>query len=143
MNTNDIISTVTHTINSHFPEMEVYKENITQGADLPCFFVEEIESKYNHAIGSKYKKHILLSIKYFPLDSVNTNQDMHDVADKLTEILEIMQYKEMVIKGLNMNSKITDDNVLHFFIDVKISMLKDKYTDKFGELKEVDINVKK
>ena len=143
MKTNDIISIITYTIKTNFPDArDVYKENVPQNFKPPAFLIEEIEGKYNHAIGRKYKKHVSLSIKYFPNYKLNSNQDMHNVADKLTEILELMQYKEMVIKGQNMNSKITDDNVLHFFIDIKVSTLKDKYTNKFRELKEVDVSVK-
>ncbi len=140
MNTNDIINILEYTIKSAFPDVNVYKENVIQGTELPFFFIEEIESKYSHAIGRKYKKQVSLLIKYFSKSELNAKNEMYSVSEKLTDILELMQYESIVLKGLNSNSKITD-NVLNFSIDVRINELKDKNTNKFGQL-EVDVNVK-
>ena len=140
MNTNDIINVLDYTIKSAFPDVNVYKENVIQGTELPYFFIEEIESKYNHAIGRKYKKKVTLLIKYFSNSETNAKNEMYSVSEKLAEILELMQYESIILKGINANSKIID-NVLNFFIDVRISELKDKYANKLGHL-EVDINVK-
>lgn len=140
MNTNDIINVIDYTIKSAFPGVSVYKENVIQGTELPYFFIEEVESKYKHAIGRKYKKQVSLLIKYFSNSELNAKNEMHNVSEKLADILELMQYESVVLRGINANSKLID-NVLNFSIDVRISELKNKNVNKFGQL-EVDVNVK-
>ncbi len=140
MDTNDIMNVVDYTIKSAFPGVNVFKENVIQGTEFPFFLVEEIESKYNHAIGRKYKKQVSLLIKYFSNSELNVKKEIYSVSERLADILELMQYELIVLKGINSNSKIID-NVLNFSIDVRVNELKDKNTNKFGQL-EVDVNVK-
>lgn len=140
MNTNDIINVIEHTIKSAFPDIIVFKETLIQEAEHPFFFIEEIESKYNHVIGRKYEKQVTLLIRYFNNSESNTKNDMHNISEKLADILEFMKYESIILKGINLKSKIID-NVLNFSIDVKISQLKDKDINKFGQL-EVGVNAK-
>ena len=140
MNTNDIINVIEYTIKSAFPDINVFKETLIQETEHPFFSIEEIESKYNHVIGRKYEKQVILLIKYFNNSESNTKNDMHNISEKLADILELMKYESIILKGINPISKIID-NVLNFSINVRINQLKDKDINKFGQL-EVGINAK-
>lgn len=142
MNSNDVISIISSTISTKFPEATVYKENVKQDFNTPAFYIAEINHSHSPLLGRASRKRFSMSVKYFP-DEDNTDdirQELHGVASQLTDILEIMTYDNKTIKGHNMESRI-DDDILHFQFDVKIKILKEKNANKFGHL-EVDVNVK-
>ncbi|HBB28272.1 MAG TPA: hypothetical protein DC000_03310 [Clostridiales bacterium] len=140
MNANDIISAITYTLGINFPSVTPYKENVKQGFKAPAFYIEEINSTSHKQLGRKYKRRYSFSIKYYTDQIEDINQELHNVSDKLCEILELMKFDKTVIKGTGMESKI-DDNVLHFQIDVKVNLLKENTNSKLGAL-EVDVNAK-
>ena len=140
MNANDVISIISYTISSNIPDIEdIYKEEVPQGMSTPSFFIYLINSEQDKLLNNRYKRLFKVAIKYFTDKKDEINQDMYSVADKLTEILEQMEYDNKIIKGRNMEYKILDD-VLHFYFDVDNKLIKKTDSNKFGPL-EVDVNV--
>lgn len=140
MNANDVISIISYTISSNIPDIEdIYKEEVPQGMSTPSFFIYLINTEQDKLLNNRYKRLFKVAIKYFTDKKDEINQDMYSVADKLTEILEQMEYDNKIIKGRNMDYKIIDD-VLHFYFDVDNKLIKKTDSNKFGPL-EVDVNV--
>lgn len=139
MTTNDVISIISYTISKDFSNHEIYKEEVPQNMETPSFFISLVNSEHDKLLNNRYKKEFNIVIRYFTDKTDNTYQDMYSVADKLTEIVELMEYDNKVIKGKNIDYKI-QNNLLHFYFDVESRFIKRSKTNKFGPL-EVDVNV--
>ncbi|HIV61401.1 MAG TPA: hypothetical protein H9746_00900 [Candidatus Butyricicoccus avistercoris] len=136
----EIIDGIAVVINSIFgDEIEIYKDNVTQGLKEPCFFVAILKPEVTPLIGTRSVRNNSFDIQYFPKES---NTEMLDVAEKLINTLEfITLLNGDILHGTGVSYEIID-NVLHFFISYNLTMIK--VTDKTNmETLETDISVKK
>ena len=136
----EIIDGIAVVINSIFgDEIEIYKDNVTQGLKEPCFFVAILKPEVTPLIGTRSIRNNSFDIQYFPKES---NTEMLDVAEKLINSLEfITLLNGDILHGTGVSYEIID-NVLHFFISYNLTMIK--VTDKTNmETLETDISVKK
>ena len=136
----EIIEGIAVAINSIFgDEIEIYKDNVTQGLKEPCFFVAILKPEVTPLIGTRSIRNNSFDIQYFPKES---NTEMLDVAEKLINSLEfITLLNGDILHGTGVSYEIID-NVLHFFISYNLTMIK--VTDKTNmETLETDVSVKK
>lgn len=137
---NKIIDGIAVAINSIFgDEIEIYKDNVTQGLKEPCFFIAILKPEVTPLIGTRSIRNNSFDIQYFPKES---NTEMLDVAEKLINSLEfITLLNGDILHGTGVSYEIID-NVLHFFISYNLTMIK--VTDKINmETLETDVSVKK
>lgn len=137
---NEIIEGIAVAINSIFgDEIEIYKDNVTQGLKEPCFFIAILKPEVTPLIGTRSIRNNSFDIQYFPKES---NTEMLDVAEKLINSLEfITLLNGDILHGTGVSYEIID-NVLHFFISYNLTMIK--VTDKTNmETLETDVSVKK
>lgn len=103
-----------------FGGVDVYGEQIKQGFQEPCFFVQVMESRTIKEVSNRYSQSIPVDVQYF----ADTNRELLDVIAKLIECLEYITLQEnLIIRGFNISYKV-EDGVLHFFITYKFHMLK-------------------
>ena len=136
----EIIDGIAIAINSIFgDEIEIYKDNVTQGLKEPCFFIAILKPEVTPLIGTRSIRNNSFDIQYFPKES---NTEMLDVAEKLINSLEfITLLNGDILHGTGVSYEIID-NVLHFFISYNLTMIK--VTDKTNmETLETDVSVKK
>lgn len=136
----EIIDGIAVAINSIFgDEIEIYKDNVTQGLKEPCFFIAILKPEVTPLIGTRSIRNNSFDIQYFPKES---NSEMLDVAEKLINTLEfITLLNGDILHGTGVSYEIID-NVLHFFISYNLTMIK--VTDKTNmETLETDVSVKK
>lgn len=111
---NDVRGGVLSTLAASFPDIKVYSEEGKDGAVLPCFYVKLMESKQIQELGRRYARHHPFEIRYLTPD--NKSDDMYDMAERLTKVLEFISVGGRSIRGANMRFEIID-KVLHFYVN--------------------------
>ena len=113
-----IYSTISHTIETAFPGVEIYKEN--EGTmEAPAFTILQIDNRQHQQVGNLYKREHSFQIVYMPnFDTTTDYVTLALIGEKLYDILERMEYEGTRLRGLDMNFRI-EDNTLSFFITVK------------------------
>lgn len=114
---NDVRRAVMAALNRQFPTLKIYGEEIVQGFEAPAFFVKLLSAVQTQELGPRYMRMHSFDVHYFPLD--DKNEDAHDMAEKLYEMLEVIEYNGVQYRGTNMNHEIVD-RVLHFFVDYNV-----------------------
>ena len=111
---NDIRTAVMRRLAASFPDVKRYGEEIRQGFEEPCFFVKLLNASQTQELNTRYRRTHSFDIHYFPQD--NSNEEAHDMAEKLYDALELIEYDGVQYQGTGMNHEIVD-GVLHFFVD--------------------------
>jgi len=114
---NDVRHAVMATLNKQFPTIKIYGEEIVQGFEAPAFFVKLLSASHTQELGPRYMRTHSFDVHYFPLD--DKNEDAHDMAEKLYEVLEVIEYNGVQYRGTNMNHEVVN-RVLHFFVDYNV-----------------------
>lgn len=110
---NDVRRAVMVALNRQFPTIKIYGEEIVQGFEAPAFFVKLLSTAQTQELGPRYARMYSFDVHYFPLDG--QNEDAFDIAEKLYEVLEVIEYNGVQYRGTNMNHEVVD-RVLHFFV---------------------------
>ncbi len=103
-------------LDKYFPEYDIYDEEIEQGFEEPCFFVQQLNKPRKKEIQS-YQYTVNFDVQYFlNEDEEDINDKYNIMGDKLYEILEYLQINEnKKIHGTQMDYE-TRDKVLHFYV---------------------------
>jgi len=107
---------ITSKLNDNFPDYDIYGEEIRQGFEEPCFFVQILPAQAKKEIQS-YKREEMFDIQYF-LDEFDEdiNEKYKEMGNKLFEILEYLDITDSKkVRGTDMSYQIID-GVLHFNI---------------------------
>lgn len=118
----DIINGISIKLNAVFgDECNIYTENVKQGLDNPCFFIQALPTRDKVLIGKRKKRTYSFMITYFPADE-ETNEDMMNVGDTLQDELEyITLVDESVMRGVNREFEILyDEEVLQFSVEFNV-----------------------
>lgn len=102
--TNKIIESIAEKIKTEFgQDYYIYSEEIKQDLKKPCFFIKS-NNPYTRQ-GLKNRTYLVnpVVIQYFP-NSINKNEEMNNVSDKLFKILKFINIDEYCIRGINMES---------------------------------------
>lgn len=132
--TDSIINAIAHGIRNEFHKNKymVYTENVEQGLIKPCFFIHQLYRKQKHLFDRRYIEKFCFDVTFFPKNR-NSKFECAKAENSLYSLLEFIDVDGDLIKGSNINSKI-DDNILHFFIEYNIFILKPKEKDKYMEV---------
>ncbi|AYB41596.1 hypothetical protein D5F52_17830 [Brevibacillus laterosporus] len=118
---NDVRHAVIIALEKEFPHAEIYGEQLPQGFKEPCFFVRLLEGSQDKELDRRYKRFHPFDIHYF----ASSNSERYEVAEKLTDILGLIEMQGKPIRGTKMRHTIVDD-VLHFFIDYNFYVVRPK-----------------
>lgn len=107
-----------------FPDMDIYGEKIPEGFEAPCFFVKLLTAAQDKEIDRRYKRSHAFDIHFFPKGH-EYNRESHEMAEKLYEVLRMVDINGDLYKGTGMNHEIVDDT-LHFFVDFDFHVMQQK-----------------
>lgn len=138
MTDNDVISIVVRNVKNKYPDLDVEKEDVKQGANLPFFYVYIIQSSREKQVGRKYKQSFQMAVKYY--SKSETAAECFDTASGLWDVFKLMEFNNKVVKAKNLEYKVIE-GVLHFYFDIENIELESTDVSKFGNL-EVNIDVK-
>mgnify|MGYP001199617692 CR=1 FL=1 len=131
---NDIRTAVMLRLNERFPNIKRYGEEIRKGFEEPCFFVKMLSASQTQELGTRYIRTHSFDIHYFPRD--RSNEEAHEVAEKLYDVLELIEYDGVLYRGTGMNHEIVD-GVLHFFVDYSFRVRREvPEPPKMGSLEQ-------
>lgn len=113
---NMIIEAISTTLDKTFGEgYEIYMEEIKQGLQEPCFFIQCLHPTTSLFLGKRYFKQNPFCIQYFP-STEKKQQECHEVAERMIECLEQIFINQEFYRGTNMHYEIMD-GVLNFFVN--------------------------
>ncbi|AYB38529.1 hypothetical protein D5F52_09800 [Brevibacillus laterosporus] len=118
---NDVRNAVMSAIKKAYPTAKVYGDRLPQGFKEPCFFVLMLESSQDKELNRRYKRFQPFDIHYF----ASSNSERYEVAEKLTDILGLVEMQGKPIRGTKMRHTIVDD-VLHFLVDYNFHVVRPK-----------------
>lgn len=133
-----IINAISIVLNAEFddkPNLTVFKEEIRQGLEEPCFFIQCLNPTHNLYLGRRYYRQNQFCIQYFPA-SEDYEEECNNVAERLMWCLEYITCigDEKAIRGTQMHCEIVD-GVLNFFINYDCFVFKVVELEKMQELK--------
>ena len=101
-------------LDKYFPDYDIYGEEIEQGFEEPCFFVQQLPKTRKKEIQS-YQDSVSFDIQGFlDIYEEDLNEKYNVIGDTLLEKLEYLTLDEnKKIRGSQMNYEIRD-RVLHF-----------------------------
>lgn len=135
---NNIIDGISIKLNEIFgDDYEIYSENIEQGFNEPCFFISLLNQTNTPKLGNRSYREYPFDIHYFPSVSNEKNKEINDINEKLLDALEYISVNDSLIKGSKINSEVVS-NVLHFFVNYNVFIVKDKVKDE--QMESISIN---
>lgn len=122
----------------NFPTYDIYGEEIEQGFQEPCFFVQQLNKPRKKEIQS-YQDTVNFDVQFF-LDETeeDINEKYNTMGDTLFNILEYLTVNQnKKIRGTQMNYEI-QDKVLHFYVTYiyYLQMVDNKEKMKSLDVKE-------
>ena len=133
-----VVEAISNALNENFSNTEIYINEIKQGFQEPCFFIQLLNPNEKQILGNRYKQKIDLDIMYFPKNE-NDNWELMEVAQKLNNILEVIKTEENdLLRGINRNFQMIDGN-LHYFVTFGIFVRKVAEEDPFMEELKIDV----
>lgn len=137
---NDVVDSICLAISKAFADKEIYTEQVKQGFSPPCFFVTCINPNESRFLGDRYQYKGKYEINYFP-DDENSNREIVEVSETLSDILETIEVKGELTRGTKMESTISD-GVLSFLVNydyfVYKSMTKEETMERLQSKTEVE-----
>lgn len=100
----------------------IYREEIRQGFEEPCFFISCLNPTKRLVLGNRYFRENLFCIQYFPKEGAgpggedHTNEECHAVAERLCWCLECLDAGGAPVRGRRMHYEVSD-GILHFFVN--------------------------
>lgn len=133
---NEIIQGITTSLDAQFNAdsnvYEIYTEEIKQGLQEPCFFVQCISPKTSLFLGNRYKSSNQFCIQYFP-STQKKQAECNNIIEALNSCLEYITVSGNLMRGTGMHSEFTD-NVLSYFVNYDFFAYKvvtqEPYMDK-------------
>ncbi|OAB25240.1 hypothetical protein PMSD_28055 [Paenibacillus macquariensis subsp. defensor] len=116
---NNVIDGVILKLSQSFPSATIYEEEIKQGLVEPCFFVKLFPVAQDKEFGRRYKRYHTFDVHYFPLSTEDANVEMHDVAEKLYDVMEWISIGLGSHHGSKMTHEIID-GVLPFSVSYPV-----------------------
>ncbi len=129
-------------LNTFFPSpaYKKYGEEIAQGFQAPCFFIKLFPVQQTQIMGRRYSRQHTFNVHYFPSTDY-TNEEMHNIAEQLYEILEYISSSTIPIRGTKMKHEI-HDSVLHFWVEYSFDVYKPIEEIKMQGLEVVDFDTR-
>lgn len=120
--TDKIIDSIAEILSDHFPDAEIYTENVEQGLHEPCFFVYPVNSSLLRHVGRRWMEEYFMCIQYLP--SVGDEKALcAKTEETLYRILEYITVDGAKIAAVSPHSE-TNDEVLSFFVSYRVLTLE-------------------
>ncbi len=114
---NSILSAISIALDAEFGEgYETHMEEIKQGLNEPCFFVQCLNPTTELFLGKRYFRQNQFCIQYFPKDGKHKEAECNDVAERMTWCLEYINLQGDKIRATKIHSNVVD-GVLNFFLN--------------------------
>ncbi|MCL1872961.1 MAG: hypothetical protein FWF85_02455 [Clostridiales bacterium] len=94
-------------------------EELPQDLKGPYFFILPLMALEEPHPCARSLYQYSFDVHYFPLQGLHKNKDMLAVAEKLRDVLRVIQLSDGPVRGINLQYEIID-NVLHFLVTYKI-----------------------
>lgn len=117
----DVRKAVILALDEHFPDIDIYGEEIKQGFEEPCFFVKMFPTAQEREFNRRYKRSHSFDIHFF----AETNAECHEMNEKLYEFMEYISINGGLLRGKSMSGEIID-GVLHFNVDFEFHVMREK-----------------
>lgn len=130
---NDIINGIASALHQQFgAEYAIYKEDISQGFQEPCFSIVLIRSETVPYLKGRYLFKHRFDVHFFPKPGKNKKSECYEVADTLHSTLECINVLDFSLRGTKMTSELVD-GVLHFFVEYERFIGTQKSESQFME----------
>ncbi len=122
--TNDVIDAIAKAIKDQWEEeCDIYINQLRQGFETPCFFIELIEAHTEAGLsfesrgrGTRYHDELTFQVSYFPGNAPGDGGNyraMYDIIPKMGILLELLTLANGTkIRGRDISNAISDD-VMH------------------------------
>lgn len=133
---NEIVNGIGLKLSKSFNGIDIHKEELEQGFEEPCFFIDLLNPGEKQIIGNRYLRSYLFDIVYFP--KKKSSEEIFEVLDKLYSVLEYIELDDStLIRGIDRNSR-EEDRILHFFITYEMFIYK--LDEEKPKMKKLDVN---
>lgn len=133
---NEIVNGIGLKLSKSFNGIDIHKEELEQGFEEPCFFIDLLNPSEKQIIGNRYLRSYLFDIVYFP--KKKSSEEIFEVLDKLYSVLEYIELDDgTLIRGIERSSR-EEDRVLHFFITYEMFIYK--LDEEKPKMKKLDVN---
>ena len=121
---NSILDAVTTQLHSTFGDnYKYYVENVQQGMQRPCFTVDVVLPLERSKMMVLYDRTMPLVVHYFSDKPTTNKKDSYAIAERIIESLEILPFKDALLRGENISWHMVDD-VLQLFITYQFQTQK-------------------
>ena len=133
---NEIVNGIGLKLSKSFNGIDIHKEELEQGFEEPCFFIDLLNPSEKQIIGNRYLRSYLFDIAYFP--KKKSSEEIFEVLDKLYSVLEYIELDDStLVRGIDRNSR-EEDKVLHFFVTYEMFIYK--LDEEKPKMKKLDVN---
>ena len=133
---NEIVNGIGLKLSKSFNGIDIHKEELEQGFEEPCFFIDLLNPSEKQIIGNRYLRSYLFDIAYFP--KKKSSEEIFEVLDKLYSVLEYIELDDgTLIRGIERSSR-EEDRILHFLITYEIFIYK--LDEEKPKMKKLDVN---
>lgn len=133
---NEIVNGIGLKLSKSFNGINIHKEELEQGFEEPCFFIDLLNPSEKQIIGNRYLRSYLFDIVYFP--KKKSSEEIFEVLDKLYSVLEYIELDDgTLIRGIERSSR-EEDRILHFLITYEIFIYK--LDEEKPKMKKLDVN---
>ena len=133
---NEIVNGIGLKLSKSFNGIDIHKEELEQGFEEPCFFIDLLNPSEKQIIGNRYLRSYLFDVVYFP--KKKSSEEIFEVLDKLYSVFEYIELDDgTLIRGIERSSR-EEDRVLHFFITYEMFIYK--LDEEKPKMKKLDVN---
>jgi hypothetical protein len=126
---NKIIKGISRALYDEFgDDYNIYTEDIKQGLEEPCFFIQCINPRITRFRGSRYYRENQFAIQYFP-KSKDYRKECFNVIDRMYTALEFIAVDGGPILGKGIDTNIYD-GVLSFTINYDMFVIVENDVEK-------------
>ena len=123
--TEEIVKGISRALYGTFgDEYTIYKDNVPQNFDEPCFSIVYIIGNIQQKAPNRYLSQNHFDVQYFPKDEIASRSEMVAIVESLFLSLEYINVLDNLCRGTKMSYEIIDD-VLHFFVNYDLFVTKD------------------
>jgi len=105
---NDIVSGISEKLSEAFSGCKVYKEQLEQGLEPPCFLIAPVNFDNTPLLMGKYRRMHTFSITYHPKSRTNAKAECLEVQDELFNVLEYIHVAGKLTRGTSIKGRMSD-----------------------------------
>ena len=130
---NSTISGICAALKSKYPEYSIYKEDVHQNLEPPCFHVNLISSDFIKQAGRRAELRNQYDIKFFPDEGGEIEKQCNSVMMNLLDQLAFITLPDGdLLRATNVSAESVDD-VLHFSCGYNIPVIFESEQGEFME----------